>query len=52
MTVTYPDGSIDKVVVPVTTQPSTAEEYDPTAGTITHNFGTPTTENEVVNSVT
>ncbi|RZI05731.1 YSIRK-type signal peptide-containing protein, partial [Staphylococcus condimenti] len=52
VTVTYPDGSIDKVVVPVTTQPSTAEEYDPTAGTITHNFGTPTTENEVVNSVT
>ncbi|MGV3274199.1 Rib/alpha-like domain-containing protein [Staphylococcus sp. 11261D007BR] len=53
VTVTYPDGSEDKVTVPVTTaeQPQT-DVYEPTTDGIEKQYGNPTTEEDVTNAVT
>ncbi|MCD8916504.1 YPDG domain-containing protein, partial [Staphylococcus simulans] len=53
VTVTYPDGTTDKVTVKVTVgeQPQN-DKYDPRAGEIIKHFGTPTTVDEVKDKVT
>ncbi|WP_182673206.1 Rib/alpha-like domain-containing protein [Staphylococcus simulans] len=52
VTVTYPDGTKDHVVVKVTVTPQPQnEKYEPTAGEITKPYGTPTTEDEVKGKV-
>ncbi|RAA68289.1 YSIRK signal domain/LPXTG anchor domain surface protein, partial [Burkholderia multivorans] len=52
VTVTYPDGTKDHVVVKVTVTPQPQnEKYEPTAGEITKPYGTPTTEEEVKGKV-
>ncbi|MHD0396602.1 Rib/alpha-like domain-containing protein [Staphylococcus simulans] len=53
VTVTYPDGTKDKVNVKVTVTPQPQnDKYEPTTGEITKPFGTPTTEDEVKGKVT
>ncbi|MFD3243036.1 Rib/alpha-like domain-containing protein [Staphylococcus simulans] len=52
VTVTYPDGTKDHVVVKVTVTPQPQnEKYEPTAGEITKPYGTPTTPEEVKGKV-
>ncbi|REA95296.1 hypothetical protein DV953_12810, partial [Staphylococcus pseudintermedius] len=52
VTVTYPDGTKDRVKVPVVTeQQLDSEKYDPAATGITKKFGIPTTEEDVINIV-
>ncbi|MHA6646984.1 Rib/alpha-like domain-containing protein [Aerococcus urinae] len=52
VTVTYPDGSEDKLIVPVTVkeQPA-ADKYEPTASEVTKEHGQAPTEDEVKNAV-
>ncbi|MDK8503079.1 Rib/alpha-like domain-containing protein [Aerococcus sp. UMB1112A] len=55
VTVTYPDGSEDKLTVPVTVEEATetdADKYDPTAETVTKPNGEAATEDDVTNAVT
>ncbi|UXV37796.1 Rib/alpha-like domain-containing protein [Staphylococcus simulans] len=52
VTVTYPDGTKDHVVVKVTVTPQPQnDKYEPTAGEITKPYGTATTEDEVKGKV-
>ncbi|WP_412518639.1 Rib/alpha-like domain-containing protein [Staphylococcus simulans] len=52
VTVTYPDGSTDHVVVKVVVGPKDSDTYEPTTEPIEKPFGTPTTIDEVVGKVT
>ncbi|EJJ6358757.1 YPDG domain-containing protein [Staphylococcus pseudintermedius] len=52
VTVTYPDGTKDRVKVPVVTeQQLDSDKYDPVATGILKPFGTPTTEEDVIKLV-
>ncbi|PWZ78587.1 hypothetical protein DD904_12795, partial [Staphylococcus pseudintermedius] len=52
VTVTYPDGTRDRVKVPVVTeQQLDSDKYDPVATGILKPFGTPTTEEDVIKLV-
>ena len=52
VTVTYPDGTKDHVIVKVTVTPQPQnDKYEPTAGEITKPYGTPTTPEEVKEKV-
>ncbi|UXR39036.1 Rib/alpha-like domain-containing protein [Staphylococcus simulans] len=52
VTVTYPDGTKDRVTVKVTVTPQPQnDKYEPTAGEITKPYGTPTTADEVKGKV-
>ena len=53
VTVTYPDGTQDRVTVPVTTnEQADNEAYEPTTDEVTKDYGTPTTEDDVTGAVT
>ena len=52
VTVTYPDGSVDKITVPVTTGEAQATTYEPTTTPVEKSFGTPTTVDDITSSVT
>ncbi|WP_419791738.1 Rib/alpha-like domain-containing protein [Staphylococcus chromogenes] len=52
VTVTYPDGSVDKITVPVTTGVAQATTYEPTTTPVEKSFGTPTTVDDITSSVT
>ncbi|MHD0396798.1 Rib/alpha-like domain-containing protein [Staphylococcus simulans] len=52
VTVTYPDGSQDKVIVNVTTGNPQADNYEPTTEPVENPYGTPTTETDVTDKVT
>ncbi|MGN4157114.1 Rib/alpha-like domain-containing protein, partial [Staphylococcus auricularis] len=53
VTVGYPDGSTDKIKVPVTIgQQSDASKYEPVPGSVTKDYGTPVTADEVTSAVT
>uniref|UniRef100_UPI003132D23D Rib/alpha-like domain-containing protein n=1 Tax=Staphylococcus simulans TaxID=1286 RepID=UPI003132D23D len=52
VTVTYPDGTKDHVIVKVTVTPQPQnDKYEPIAGEITKPYGTPTTEDEIKGKV-
>ncbi|MCO4333221.1 Rib/alpha-like domain-containing protein [Staphylococcus hyicus] len=51
-TIVYPDGSTEKVIVPVTVAPSQATTNHPVGGIVNNPFGTPTTEAQVIDQVT
>ena len=53
VTVEYPDGSTDKVKVPVTIgKQSDASKYEPVPGTVTKDHGTPVTPEDITNAIT
>ncbi|MCE4966148.1 YPDG domain-containing protein [Staphylococcus chromogenes] len=52
VTVTYPDGSVDKITVPVTTGEAQATTNEPTATPVENPYGTPTTVDDITSSVT
>ncbi|WP_432370888.1 Rib/alpha-like domain-containing protein [Staphylococcus chromogenes] len=52
VTVTYPDGSVDKITVPVTTGEAQATTNEPTTTPVEKPYGTPTTTEDITNSVT
>ncbi|MEB7825546.1 Rib/alpha-like domain-containing protein, partial [Staphylococcus chromogenes] len=52
VTVTYPDGSVDKITVPVTTGEAQATTNEPTATPVENPYGTPTTVEDITSSVT
>ncbi|WP_198647858.1 Rib/alpha-like domain-containing protein [Staphylococcus chromogenes] len=52
VTVTYPDGSVDKITVPVTTGEAQATTYEPTTTPVEKPYGTPTTTEDITSSVT
>ncbi|MGJ5712520.1 Rib/alpha-like domain-containing protein [Staphylococcus auricularis] len=53
VTVEYPDGSKDKVKVPVTIgKQSDASKYEPVPGTVTKDYGTPVTPEDITNAIT
>ena len=55
VTVTYPDGTQDHVTVTVVTKDDeTPDEviYEPVSEGVNHDYGTPTTSDEVIGSVT
>ncbi|WP_419791125.1 Rib/alpha-like domain-containing protein [Staphylococcus chromogenes] len=52
VTVTYPDGSQDHTTVTVNTGDTQATQYEPTATPVDNPYGTPTTENQVLDHVT
>ncbi|WP_141737859.1 Rib/alpha-like domain-containing protein, partial [Aerococcus sp. HMSC06H08] len=55
VTVTYPDGSEDKLTVPVTVEAPTetdADKYDPSAKEVTKDHGQPAREDDVKGAVT
>ena len=52
VTITYPDGSVDQITVPVTTGDAQATTYEPVSGTVNNPYGTPTTEAQVIDEVT
>ncbi|PUZ20073.1 YSIRK-type signal peptide-containing protein [Staphylococcus chromogenes] len=51
VTVTYPDGSVDHITVPVTVGQPQATQYDPTATPISNPYGTATTADQVLGNV-
>ncbi|MGV3033361.1 Rib/alpha-like domain-containing protein, partial [Staphylococcus chromogenes] len=51
VTVTYPDGTTDQITVPVTTGQPQATTYQPVGDQVNNPFGTPTTENQIVDAV-
>ncbi|MCE4962239.1 Rib/alpha-like domain-containing protein [Staphylococcus chromogenes] len=51
VTVTYPDGSVDKITVPVTTGEAQATTYEPTTTPVEKPYGTPTTTEDITSSV-
>ncbi|UXS75833.1 Rib/alpha-like domain-containing protein [Staphylococcus chromogenes] len=51
VTVTYPDGTTDQITVPVTTGQPLATTYQPVGDQVNNPFGTPTTENQIVDAV-
>ena len=52
VTVTYPDGTVDKANVPVTTGVANNVQYEPITKGITKDYGAPTTADQVIASVT
>ncbi|MCE5044250.1 hypothetical protein KJB72_11325, partial [Staphylococcus chromogenes] len=52
VTVTYPDGTVDHTTVTVNTGDTQATQYEPTATPVDNPYGTPTTENQVLDQVT
>lgn len=52
VTVTYPDGSVDKITVPVTTGEAQATTNEPTVAPVENPYGTPTTVDDITSSVT
>ena len=52
VTVTYPDGTVDHTIVTVNTGDTQATQYEPTATPVDNPYGTPTTENQVLDQVT
>ncbi len=53
VTVTYPDGSTDKLTVPVVTgKQADNDKYTPESNGVNKDFGTPTTEEDVKDSIT
>ncbi|WP_245342099.1 Rib/alpha-like domain-containing protein, partial [Staphylococcus sp. GDX8P80P] len=55
VTITYPDGSVDHITVPVTTGEKPTQDkviYEPTSNGVNHDYGTPTTSDDVIGSVT
>ncbi|MBV5192357.1 Rib/alpha-like domain-containing protein, partial [Staphylococcus chromogenes] len=51
VTVTYPDGSVDHITVPVNVGQPQATQYDPTATPISNPYGTATTADQVLGNV-
>ncbi|RIL92691.1 YSIRK signal domain/LPXTG anchor domain surface protein, partial [Staphylococcus equorum] len=48
----YPDGTVDHTTVTVNTGDTQATQYDPTATPVDNPYGTPTTDNQVLDHVT
>ncbi|PNZ35519.1 Rib/alpha-like domain-containing protein, partial [Staphylococcus lutrae] len=53
VTVTYPDGTVDHITVPVTTgKQADNDKYTPETSGVNHPYGTATTAEDVVGTVT
>ncbi|PNZ34842.1 Rib/alpha-like domain-containing protein, partial [Staphylococcus lutrae] len=53
VTVTYPDGTVDHITVPVTTgKQADNDKYTPETNGVNHPYGTATTADEITNTVT
>ncbi|MBI5975955.1 Rib/alpha-like domain-containing protein, partial [Staphylococcus canis] len=51
VTITYPDGSQDHTTVTVTTGNPISDMYEPTTDPVNNDYGTPTTEDQVIGAV-